>query len=426
MIGFQRLAICVLLVMSAVAAPARGDEFRYGLKAGGNYSDNLERVQTNEQSTSAAVAGLDVRAAREAGRLLYDAFGNLEYQHYLDSNADDQTFGQVSGRASYALIPGRFIWGLSGTFDQVRQDLLRPIAPSNLEDVTTLSTQPQLNLRLGTALDATLEAHYTIADYSERPFDSDTVGGSTIVGWRSSARGYVGLGVSGDKVSYTNEGASGADFDRREYFLRFTADGMRTDLQIDAGYSTIEGDNFDGDGPMARARVTRRLTPSLSAIAAYTREFPTSARAAFTPAVAEDSGVDPSVLTGAPRESESAELGLNWQAGRTATSLSYVRRDETPLEAVTTRNFDDLHGSVTRFMGSRSSLTLFASFIEEDFDGTNATEEIYGGRVNLNLGRLLILTLGIGHRTRDSDDPTGSYTETHGGLYLRYGSSAVP
>jgi hypothetical protein len=421
----QRIAAGVsgsLLAVFSAGTPA-AEDFHIGVRAGANYSDNVERVPVDENSSSSGIVGLDFSGVRDAGRLQYDAFGNVEYQHFFDDAVDSEVFGQMLARSTYAFVPERFLWSLSGSFDQTRQDLLRPVAPGNMEDVITLATGPQVNLRFGSTLEATLEGHYMIADYSEEPFDNDTAGGSVLFGRRFSREGFLGIGGSFDSVSYTEDDPSVEDFDRQEFFLRFTAVGARTTIDFDAGYSQIEGDTFDEDGPMFRLRATRDLTPSLSAFADYTLEYPTSGGATFAPGSPPQLGTDSSVLTGGPRKSEEGGIGLRLQSSRTDASIGYLLREEEEIETALQRNFDVFTATGTYLFAPRASFTLFGRYTDEVVGDTRSDETIFGGRINFQIGRLTTISLRVEQRDRDSDVLEGSYKETAGGLFVRYGNS---
>jgi len=406
-----------------LAAQAHGEGFEFGLRAGGNYSDNVERVATDETSSASAIVGVDFNGQRETGRLQYDVFGNLEYQHYFEDGVDSETFGQMFATSSYAIVPERFIWGLSGSFDQTRNNLLRPVAPENMDDVITLSTGPQWIMRYGSALESTLEGHYVVADYSDRPFDSDTAGGSLVFGRRLSTNRFIGLGGSFDQVDYDDDTLASQDFDRREIFLRLNAQGARTSIDLDAGYSEVEGDTFDDDGPMFRLRATRELTGALSAFLNFNQVFPTSGGATFSPESPPQLGTDSSVLTGGPRKTQDIGAGLQVDARRTNATLSFVMREEEELESSLEREFDVITATGTYAFAPRASFTLFARFSDEEIVGIQSEEQIYGGRINFLIGRMTSISLRLEHRNRDSDAADGEYEESLAGLYLRYGGS---
>ncbi len=419
-------AACSVLGL-AVSTPVFGADLEYGVRLGGSYSDNLQRTADDEQSAGAAVAGVDLRGQRSSGRLRYDVFGDMQYWDYFESGVDSQEFGQLSAQFSYGIVPETFEWMLSGAFDQVREDLLRPAAPSNVENVVTLSTGPRWRLRFGDTFEGLVEGHYTTADYSERAFDSETLGGLLTLGRRLSERSFFGLGAAFDDVSYESDlGVSAPDFERREYFLRVDTEGVRTRFQADAGYAQVSGANISEGGPMARLRATRKLTPFVSAFVGYTREFPTSSGAAFTPErPSEGIADDPSVLTGAPRETQSMDVGLTLARPRTGASLIYGHHRELELVVpAEERTFDSLHASFTHYITPRSSVSLFGVYSREKLSvtGGDSNETFYGGQLNVPLGRKLGLDVRVEHRRRDSDTAIGSYSELSGGIFLRYGS----
>jgi len=414
--------LALIFLVSLAFGAARGDELNFGLRAGANYSDNVERVPTNETASSSGIVGVDLVAQRETGRFLYDVFGNVEYQHFFEENVESQTYGQVRAGASYAIVPERFIWGLSGSFDQTRSDLLRPVTPGNLDDVLTFSTGPQWTVRFASALEGTLEGHYVVADYREQPFDSDTLGASAVFGRRPSTLSFIGLGASADQVTYDSDDPQAEDFDRTEVFLRFNAEGVRTTVELDAGYAEIDGETFKDDGPMFRLQATRKLTPVLQGFADYRQEFPTSGGATFSPDSPPQLGTDASVLTGGPRKIEAAELGFRLRATRTEGLLSYLAREEAAIDNARRRDFEVLTASGTYFFAPRASITLFARFTDEEVSGVSSDEQQFGGRISVRLGRLTSINLRVEHRTRDSDNIDGNFAETSGGLFLRYGS----
>jgi hypothetical protein len=422
----QVLCSVIALTLSAVASA----EFDYGLRAGASYSDNVERTPTDEQSSGAAAVGVDLRGTRTTGRLLYDVFADLEYRDYSETGIDSQEFGRFIADSSYAFVPETFEWMLSGSFDQVREELLRPIAPENLENVITLSTGPRATARFGETFEGQAEAHYTIADYSEREEDNETVGGLLTFGRRLSERSYLGVGASYDDVTYdTRPGFIPPDYERIEYFLRFNTEGSRTSFEADVGYAEVSGETVDEDAPVARVRLTRRVTPFVSAFVGYTSEFATSADASFTPEPSEGDLVeDASILTAGPRENESAEIGLNLARPRTTASLVYARRSETTLGGAATadRDFDEVFASFNRLITTRSSFGLYAAYTEEKIDAVGSVdseETTLGAQLHLAFGRALGVELRVEHRERDSDLESGSYEELSGGIFLRYGSA---
>lgn len=401
-------------------------EFGYAARLGAAYSDNVELVPVDEVDSSAGVAGLTLTGGKSTGRLQYDVLGDIEYWDYVEEDVESQEYGRLSANSSYAFVPERFEWLLSGAFDQGRSDPLRPAAADNLENVLTGSTGPRVRVRLGDAAEALAEAHYAMADYSERTFDSETTGGLLTVGRRFAERSYLGLGASYDEVTYEDIGQAAGDFERLEYFLRLNANGTRTQVDADVGYAEITTNDLEESGPMVRLTLTRRMTPYVSGYVRATREYPTSAGVASSGSVTPGSLGDATVLSGAARENESAEVGFNVARPRTAMQLGYIwRQESTVFTTVQERTAQEVRGSISRQFATRSTGTLFGAYLSEDVevaDG-NADETTYGLELSFSLGRSLSLDLRAQQRDRDADRPENNYSELSGGIFLRYGNA---
>jgi hypothetical protein len=409
------------------AAIGHAAEIDYMFSAGVGYSDNVERTATDEIGTGAAIVGVELLGRRPAGRFRYDLAGDVAYYEYFDSAVEGLTLGSMAARGSYDIVPEAFAWRAEASYDQIRSSLLRPAAPSNLDDVITLSTGPTLRARFGDAFDAMLEGRFTRTDFSDRAFDSDTIGATLVLGRSMSARSLVGIGASFDDVTYESQiGLADADFERREAFIRFRAAGMRTSLELDGGYAEVSGTNIDDSGPMLRVRATRRLTPFISGFLSYTQEFPTSEDAIFSadPSFAGSVSTDASVLTAAPRDAKSAGLGLALTRPRTFGELAYFRRRETALvSGFGNREYDNVIARVTRVFTPRTSAGLIAEFSKEQLSGAAVDTDEYsiGGHFTLNFGRSLGLEIRVESRDRDGRLFADRYSELSGGVFLRYG-----
>jgi hypothetical protein len=427
----RKLGWLVLPALGAIPADAQVLNFDYELRAGAAYSDNIERTAVDEIETAAAVVGLRVRGAREEGRLQYSLAGDASYLEYLESEVPGELIGSLFAESSYEILPQSFLWHLDGSFSQIREDLLRSDAPGNRGDVLSLSTGPNLRARFGDAFEAELQARYSIADYSEREFDSDTLGAQLVLGRRLSERSLIGVGASYADVTYDSTAGFGSiDFERTEVFARLRAEGARTEIQADVGYSQAEGANVDDSGAMVRIQATRRLTPFISGFARYVQEYPTSEASVFIPFDATGGGSvgDTSILTAAPRVTKNAEVGLRLDRPRTAAELAFAVRRETDLVGILgERSFDTARFSLTRSMTPRSRASLFASFSQEDVAllAGSSDELAVGGELSFTFGRNLGLDLRVEHRDRSSPLPAFEFSEISAGVFLRWGRIAA-
>jgi hypothetical protein len=208
------------------------------------------------------------------------------------------------------------------------------------------------------------------------------------------------------------------------------AEGARTEIQADIGYSQAEGANVDDSGAMVRLQATRRLTPFISGFARYVQEYPTSEASVFVPFDATGGGTvgDTSILTAAPRVAKNAEIGLRLDRPRTAAELAFAVRRETDLVGILgERSFDTARISVTRSMTPRSRATLFASFSQEDVAVLpgSSDELAAGGELSFTFGRNLGLDLRVEYRDRTSPLPAAEFTELSAGVFLRWGRIAA-
>ena len=170
--------------------------FDYEARAGVSYSDNVTRTPGRDFNSVASVLGGRLQARRPEGRLRYDAAGDLSYYRYLKSAVGGQLFGGIKGNAIYDILADSVSWGAQASYNQIKQDLQRPVALGNLEDVISLSTGPTFRVRLGSTLEASLEGRFALTDFSKRSFDNQTVGGKFIIAKRLSPSSLVGLGGS--------------------------------------------------------------------------------------------------------------------------------------------------------------------------------------------------------------------------------------
>ena len=138
------------------------------------------------------------------------------------------------------------------------------------------------------------------------------------------------MGFSIDDVAYLfSNNSTDFDYKRKEAFLRLEQLGVRTRIEAEVGMADLSGTQADDSGPMARLRLSRRLTPMLTAFAAYAREYPTS----DVPTQGSGLGsaptpTDSSILTSAPRLADIGEVGLGLNRPRARAQISFSRRKE--------------------------------------------------------------------------------------------------
>jgi hypothetical protein len=405
--------------LTAGALPAA--EVDYVLRAGLTHSDNIERLpEGQERGTRAATAGVELQGLNDAGRLRYDVDTDLTYYDYLNLDIGSELLGHAALAGAYHFVPERFSWNASLNYGQVSEDILRPLAVGNREDELRFSTGPTLRARFGGAMEGQFDARYSRLDYSERPFDNETLGVRATLGRRSSPRSLLAVGYSYDDVSYASA-ASGFDYERQEVFVRSELKGVRTDLNLEAGYTDVSGAQVDDGGALLRATLNRRMTPSLTGSLAYVREYPTS-----EPTPSADASTDSSSLTAAPRRTTSMEAGLRFERPRTSAELAFARREESALVAGGgEREVDELRANVTRRFTPRASGGLQASLSHEKVGlvSGRVDEALIGAHVGMLFGRAMGVDLRLDYRDRDGFSGADDYSEFSAGLFFRYGGA---
>ncbi|MEO8309123.1 MAG: hypothetical protein ABI616_13910 [Pseudomonadota bacterium] len=356
---------------------------------------------------------------------------DLMHYEYLNSSADPETFGRALLSGTYDFVPDHFSWNAAIDFDQQRGDLLQPIAPGNVENVTTLSTGPTLRGELFGAMDTELDGHYERAYYSGNSVDNQTVGGKLKLGRRSGPKSRFGLGGSIDDVSYLGGPLSSAlDFQRSEAFLYGDLNGARTDFSAELGYSQADGESFSGEGPLARLRLERKMSPDLSGFLGFRLEYPTSQQGLSVSDPTPSGGgiVNTSLVTSSPRQAQTGELGFNYSRTRSQASIGIYRLDEKSLiAALGHHTYDELRASVTRTFTPLARGTLYASYSKEDFSAAaQKYDEVRGGAVfAYDFTRSVGIDVRIEYQERNADGNNSSYNEFNGGVFLRYSGSLL-
>jgi len=426
------LAICgSLIALGANAAEEEPGGLEYTLRVGGAYSDNVVRSPSPLEEGAGSVAfGGELRGSRPTGRFKYDVGGEIMRYEYLDYYNGGETFGRGVASGSYDFSPEHFTWNGRIDFDQFRADLFQPLAPGNAQDVVTMSTGPSLRAQLFGALDSQLDVVYERAYYEGNTVDSQTVGGDLELGRRRGPQSRYGLGASFDDVSYMGGPLVGAvlDFQRSEVFLYGHFAGARTQLSIEAGYTQAEGNTFDDDGPMGNLRLTRQMSPSLSAYLGYRHEIPTSQTApnVSDPTVGGGGVANNSVVTSSPREAWRGEAGFTYVGPRSEGEIGFYHLDERSfIQALGDHTYDELRARVTRRFTPNSYGMIYAAYSREEFTAfAQEFDELKAGaQYAHNLTRSTALEVRIEYRDRDGDTNDSSYSEFSGGLFLTYTGS---
>ena len=240
-------------------AAADRDQLSFSVGAGSFYSDNVGRTPTDEESDGAANVGLRFAYRRDKRR--FDALidSDLEYREYFKSTYGSDLVGGLTGTLNYWLLPDRLAWAVEENFGQTYTRLTDVETPDNRQNVNYFSTGPNVFLPITDRTELRGQARWAKSSYGEtETTSSHRFTGTLGLVRRLSEHSLVSLNGSGEKVEYDNL-PDGSDFTQRSAFLGYEAEGARTTLTAQGGWTTFTAPNGDHGGLLANASVSRKI-----------------------------------------------------------------------------------------------------------------------------------------------------------------------
>jgi hypothetical protein len=418
------LASAILLMLAVPAAVYAGN-FDYQVSAGAGHSDNVTRVAEDEQDEDIATAGLKFSYDEKTRKLTADLVGNFDYQKYLDDSFDDELVGSFAGNLAIDFIPERFKWTVSDNFGQVLADPFLPATPLNRENINFFSTGPDVNFNFGSQNRLNLAARYLRTDYETSPLDSTTTLGEIGFGRSFSSVNSLSLNARMQQVEF-KEADLQADYDQTDAFLRYTADGARTKIDVDAGVTQIDRDvGEDSDSPLVKISAARQLSRASTLTLLAGREYANSGSAFAESQGAGPISVDPQAgrQTPEPFQHDYAMLTWNFQLSQTGFSVrAGLDKQEYEELDILNQKFTTYGVTFRRDLSAVTSLQFDAARLRGQFDVTGGkyTDTNAGASFNWGITRTLSLALSYRYADRNGDELTGNYTENRVWLTLNY------
>jgi hypothetical protein len=420
------LTLAALVAAQALTC-AEAAQFDYQASLAAGHSDNIRRTETNPESEDIAAAGVRFSFDQQSQRLNADIFGDLAYNDYLGNTYDSELIGNVIADVRYAFVPERFEWVLADNFGQVLGDPFLPATPDNRENLNYLVTGPDFTLPLGSQMRLRIGGRYALTTYEKSPFDSDSLLGELGLIRLLSSSSAISLNARAQQVQYDDKSLN-ADYDVGEAFLRYEAQGARTQLRVDAGYSEIDRDAVDQkqDGPILRLEIIRRISASSTVTIGGGREF-SGAGDAF--AVSQSGsgaslGTAPGRQTTEPFQNDFARIAWDFSQNRTTFTLSAAWADRTyELEPTLDQTITDAAMRVRRELSQTTWLMLEAGYERAEYaqPGGNYNDLLGGVSFGWRLSRVLTLATTYSYANRSSEFPGGDYTDNRIWLSLSYG-----
>ena len=235
-----QLALAGALVLSGTSV--FGADVNAIFNASVGRSDNILRTDDNQVEENLATVGLELDLLHESPRLSADVYVNADYIDYLDDSFDSDLEGGATAVADYWFLLDRFGWNVQYNFGQQVFDPLAPIRPDNRENVSYLTTGPQVEFPLGSRFEFKANADWSDTSYEINPNDQTRLGGRVSIGRLLNAGRTISIVGSQEHVDY-DENLFTPDFDRRSVFLRFESINTRGTFTVDLGVNELELDD---------------------------------------------------------------------------------------------------------------------------------------------------------------------------------------
>lgn len=419
--------VAVLSLLPSGGALAANLDYR--LTAGYGHSDNIARVRTGEQEEDIASAGAQFSFDHRSPRLEADLVGDLAYYDYLDDTFDSELLGNFAGTTQVALVPERVTWLFSDNFGQVLHDPFTPATPENRENINVFTTGPDFTLALGSQLRLLLGGRYSLTNYADSPFDSDSLLGDLGIERFLSSSSSIALHGRAQQVRY-DETSLNADYDQTEVFLRYNAEGVRTFLTLDLGYTEVDRDASTGTegSPLLQLDLSRRISASSTiSVTAGTRY--SNGGTAFAQIGGEiDLGTTPGRQSVIPFRNDYGSLGWRYRRNRNTLSLvgqrgEYTYEDDPSLN----QTLSSIVGMAQRELSDQLRVTLNLLYASAEFDQPGRNYDDIGGGLSMgwNMSRHVVLSVTYEYLDRTSDLATGGYKENRVWLALGWGRGTL-
>jgi len=412
----DRLALWALLVGPAATLAAADVAVDVGVAV----SDNIGRAAQNEITDTLYSAGLQLSLSWMGRRSDAQLAGDLAYVRYDKGTFDPEIVGNLSGAAHLELVEDLLRWTVQDEFGQTRRNLLAAQTPDNRETVNFLSTGPDVALRLGSVNSLQLRARYGLMDYQSSALSSQRY--SLRAGFERSlsASSNVGVFVATERLDPT-EGA-GAEFDRREAFLRVDLQGNRNKVEVDLGGTRIEGGARAESALLVRANLSHQFSERATLSLSMGRQFADSGQTLATVRDGELGRPSRETLTLArttdPYLTNTAALSWQISGRRTRIALGANWLEEDPPGVVGDRKRFGYNFDVQRQLGPRLALGLQASYADSRFSGGSNTDE-YSATVSANWSLSRRLSLVVDGKYDSYAAATGGPTAQERQLWLR-------
>jgi len=398
-----------------------GSQFDLSLEGGGSLSDNIGRVPYGEGDGTIARAGAQLQYRNTTRRFDSNIDVNAMYEHYTDETFDDNVVGGADAQISIGIVPERFLWDFQENFGQVTADAFAPTTPENRENINYFSTGPDFILQFGAGTSLQVSGRFSDVDYELSVVDSQQKMVTIDLTRQTSGSATIGLIGEANSIDFKDE--INHDYDRNQAFVRYRLENTRTELTIDGGYTTLNTDDGDNGGLLARVLMERRISTAASMSASLGTEFSSSGDVfrSGQDALGVSHTTSSVVGTSAPFENRFATLGYDFDRNRTGAGVSLQYRREHYMSGTGTDR-DVLAGRLyfTRHFSARLEASVYCGFEQQDIDESNfeSDETRAGASLRWALGRTVSLRFDFDHIDYESSNAASEYTENQASMFV--------
>lgn len=408
----------------------QGQQISWGLDLGARYTDNVGRTDTNEQSDTVGIAGLNFAVDVSRPRFDARAAANLRYLKYFESDFDDRINGGLDGTVGFAFVPQRFVWVAQDNYGQVSRNRQVADNPDNLQDINYFSTGPDITLPLGSLTSVKLSGRWSDAYYEAGNQDSVTTTGSLALVRQLSSSTALSLNGAYSEINF-DENELFVDYTVEQAFLRLALTGARTTLTLDGGGSRLERDNDSGKSDSVLARLDLgRLVGARSSLRLVVGTMPSNTQQSFRldqEIGGVDVGPDSEVVAGDSFRSDYAYVTFSTDWERNSVTLLLSGRSQSH-EVFKTQDRDQYRATVTysHDLTRNVSVDVRGTYLDEKFTETDFGFEQWGAGLGMRweLSQRISLRARVDHYVGSSDDGTRDYTENRAYVGISYSSDS--
>jgi len=268
---FARTTGCLLV---ALCCPAGAYQLNYSLDLALGYSDNINQSATDPVGQTMLIPRIDFDFKEEGASLKANAIGQVEYRDYVQGDFGNEVRGQLSGVATWIILPHRLNFDFEDYAAVQPINILAPNAPNNQQQTNVFTLGPTFNFRLYQTLNGQADLRLTNSTASEtKDFNSNRALGALRLVKDLNPLDQLSANAEFQDIHFTDS-TGGPDYDRVDAFVRYQSKLSQLDLDFAGGYSRIRFSGAgDDSGFLGRAVVTWRATPSNTFSLGAVRQF---------------------------------------------------------------------------------------------------------------------------------------------------------